>query len=203
MLYVTLRALVDVGGSASIAELNPAVSTAARWSEQQQQVLHGDGPGTEIDYRLAWARTYLKMMGLVTNSARGVWAVTELGRATPEADLEVLRREASATRRAQRRTPAMAGAQDQVPGTVEEDETIGDPGEEAEQGGNAGDWRDVLLEQLLALAPDAFERLAQRLLREAGFLRATVTGRSGDGGIDGLGVYQISLLSLDPPPRLR
>ena len=53
MLYVTLRALVDVGGSASIAELNPAVITAARWSEQQQQVLHGDGPGTEIDYRLA------------------------------------------------------------------------------------------------------------------------------------------------------
>jgi len=51
------------------------------------------------------------------------------------------------------------------------------------------------LEALLALHPAAFEHLAQRLLREAGFLRAPVTGRTGDGGIDGLGIYQLSLLS--------
>jgi restriction system protein len=42
-------------------------------------VLHHDGPGTEIGYRLAWARTYLKGMGLLTNSSRGVWALTEEG----------------------------------------------------------------------------------------------------------------------------
>jgi restriction system protein len=47
----------------------------------------------------------------------------------------------------------------------------------------------------MALPADTFERLAQRLLREAGFLTATVTGRSGDGGIDGIGVYRMSLLS--------
>jgi restriction system protein len=45
------------------------------------------------------------------------------------------------------------------------------------------------------MKPDAFERLAQRLLREAGFISATVTGRTGDGGIDGLGVYRMSLVS--------
>src|SRR5438046_8254026 len=45
------------------------------------------------------------------------------------------------------------------------------------------------------MPPHAFERLAQRLLRKSGFSSARVTGRSGDGGIDGLGVYQISLLS--------
>jgi restriction system protein len=45
------------------------------------------------------------------------------------------------------------------------------------------------------LSPDAFERLAQRLLREAGFLKVEVTGRSGDGGIDGIGVLRINLLS--------
>jgi restriction system protein len=47
----------------------------------------------------------------------------------------------------------------------------------------------------MAMAPNGFERLAQRLLREAGFVSATVTGRSGDGGIDGLGVYRLSLVS--------
>jgi restriction system protein len=55
--------------------------------------------------------------------------------------------------------------------------------------------RDELLDTLLDMSPQAFERLAQRLLREAGVQSPVVTGRSGDGGIDGRGVYQISLLS--------
>jgi len=48
---------------------------------------------------------------------------------------------------------------------------------------------------LSACLPDSFERLARRLLREAGFVSATVTGKSGDGGIDGIGVYRLSLVS--------
>jgi restriction system protein len=56
------------------------------------------------------------------------------------------------------------------------------------------DWKDGLLETLLAMSPAAFERLTQRLLREAGFINVNVTGRSGDGGIDGLGVYRVSLV---------
>lgn len=195
MLYVTLRVMLSLGGSASINELDPAVVTAAGWTERQQQVLHGDGPKTEIEYRLAWARTYLKLMGLVTNSSRGVWAVTELGRATGEGDIDVLWREATAARQAKRRTQVPAGADGPVPSPSGVDDASADPNEDPTAGSAPADWKDALLETLLALAPDAFERLAQRLLREAGFLRATVTGRSGDGGIDGLGVYQISLLS--------
>ena len=56
-------------------------------------------------------------------------------------------------------------------------------------------WKDQLLGLLRTLRPDAFERLAQRLLREAGFLKVEVTGRSGDGGIDGVGVLRVNLLS--------
>jgi restriction system protein len=56
-------------------------------------------------------------------------------------------------------------------------------------------WKDRLLEILLTLSPAAFERLAQRLLREAGFIKVEVTGRSGDGGIDGIGVLRVNLLS--------
>ncbi|WP_256842256.1 restriction endonuclease [Ornithinimicrobium cryptoxanthini] len=47
----------------------------------------------------------------------------------------------------------------------------------------------------MRLSPADFERLAQRLLREEGFINTLVTGRSGDGGIDGQGVYRLSLLS--------
>jgi restriction system protein len=45
------------------------------------------------------------------------------------------------------------------------------------------------------MTPDAFERLSQRMLRESGFVKVEVTGRSGDGGIDGVGVLRVSLLS--------
>jgi restriction system protein len=56
-------------------------------------------------------------------------------------------------------------------------------------------WKDKLINALLNLKPDAFERLAQRILREAGFIKVEVSGRSGDGGIDGVGVLRVNLLS--------
>lgn len=56
-------------------------------------------------------------------------------------------------------------------------------------------WQDRLLECLLKMKPAAFERLCQRILRESGFIKVEVTGRSGDGGIDGIGVLRLNLLS--------
>ena len=56
------------------------------------------------------------------------------------------------------------------------------------------DHRDAVRERMLALSPGGFEKLAQRLLREAGFQEVRVTGRSGDGGIDGDGVLQVNPL---------
>jgi restriction system protein len=61
--------------------------------------------------------------------------------------------------------------------------------------GQDSDWRDQLLDALTSMKPDGFERLAQRLLREAGFISTAVTVLTGDGGIDGLGVYRMSLVS--------
>lgn len=65
-----------------------------------------------------------------------------------------------------------------------------DGGDEA-----ADTWKDHLIARLLAISADGFERLSQRLLREAGFVNVTVLGKSGDGGIDGVGVYRLSLVS--------
>ncbi len=52
-------------------------------------------------------------------------------------------------------------------------------------------WRDELQAALLDLPPDTFERLCQRLLRESGFVEVRVTGQSGDGGIDGVGIVRL------------
>lgn len=56
-------------------------------------------------------------------------------------------------------------------------------------------WKERLLDILLAMDAKAFERLCQRLLRESGFIKVEITGRSGDGGIDGVGVLRVNLLS--------
>ena len=61
-------------------------------------------------------------------------------------------------------------------------------------GGVSQDYRDEALDVLLSLAPEGFERLSQRLLREAGFTQVVVTGKSGDGGIDGFGILQVNPL---------
>src|SRR5207302_6410440 len=53
-------------------------------------------------------------------------------------------------------------------------------------------FREQLLKLIKSLSPSGFERLCQRLLREAGFTQVTITGRAGDGGIDGVGILQIN-----------
>src|SRR5450759_2836480 len=79
LLWPTLTAVSELGGSGSIGEIAEAVVQRERFTEDQQAVLHNDGPQTEIEYRLAWARTHLKGMGLLTNSKRGVWTLTDGG----------------------------------------------------------------------------------------------------------------------------
>ena len=180
-LWPALQAVIDLGGSASIAELDTAVIDRENLSAEVQSVLHGDGPMTEVQYRLAWARTYLKGMGLLTNSQRGVWSVTELGETVTEDQIPTLRAEYIASIRKKR--PKKSG-KSQLDSEIDQVEA------EAE-----AFWKDALLDTMLSMSPHAFERLAQRLLREAGVSSPVVTGRSGDGGIDGRGVYQISLLS--------
>ncbi len=102
-LWPALQAVIGLGGSASIAELEAAVIDQVDISPEVQGVLHGDGPSTEVQYRLAWARTYLKGMGLLTNSRRGVWSVTQLGETATEDQIPALRADYIATVTANRK----------------------------------------------------------------------------------------------------
>ena len=63
---------------------------------------------------------------------------------------------------------------------------------EVEEEEEAETWRDELYRILTQeVSPDGFERLAKRILRESGFTQVEVTGKSGDGGIDGKGIMKI------------
>ena len=181
LMWPTLRALERLGGSASIRELDDRVSTDLGLPEAILDVLHGDGPQTKFANRCGWARTLLRGIGAVDNSARGVWTITEAGRRIGSAD------EVRELARRQRRESHSGSSK-----AREEPDNADDAADESSE---EESWRAALLGILREMKPDAFERLCQRLLREHGFTRVEVTGRSGDGGIDGTGVLRVNLLS--------
>jgi restriction system protein len=171
MMWPALQALKESGGSASVQEHLDRVTQLMGLSEEVQATLHKDGPETEVAYRLAWARTYMKKVGAVENSTRGIWSITPSGRALTEAEVAEI---PAKVRRAEAATPKPI---------VDDEET------------NEETWKDQLLDIIRDMPADAFERLSQRILREAGFVKVEVTGRAGDGGIDGIGVLRLVLVS--------
>jgi restriction system protein len=174
-----------MGRSATNEELLAKVIEVANIPPEAQAVQHSDHRQTKLNYNLAWAKTFLKKAGAIDNSSRGVWSITTQGEALTPTEVGTVparvRKQVNEDRRERERpTPA-------------EDYVELESGAEGEAAGTY--WKDELLELLRGLSPAAFERLGQRLLREGGFLKVEVTGRSGDGGIDGIGVLRVNLLS--------
>lgn len=204
-LVPALRAVSDLGGSSSISEMVDSVVGEGHFSDEQQALLHNDGPQTEIGYRLAWARTYLKGMGLLTNSQRGVWALTDKGSDLltdpnlSDADLDGivqgLRAEYIERLRATRKNREQRETKEPDIRDYVTDELYNEAASDEPQQQPPRTWKETLLEAVMLMQPGAFERLAKRLLREADFASVNVTGKSGDGGIDGMGVYRLGLVS--------
>ena len=77
-----LNALFALGGSGSIDEIYEKVLELENIYEDISSIPHNPEKSnqTEVAYRLAWARTYLKKYGFLENSSRGVWALTKLAK---------------------------------------------------------------------------------------------------------------------------
>jgi len=174
-----LSALRTLGGSGTLEEVNQAVADAMQLPPSALEVMHDEETTnqTEVEYRLAWARTYLKLYGLIENSTRGVWTLTDKAHGVTHVDPKDVRRfvqEISAAKRKPKKSTPKPAVFDE-PEEPEED-----------------DWRRRLFIILTKhIPPDGFERLVQRILRESGFAQVEVTGRTGDGGIDGKGIAKI------------
>lgn len=165
-----LEALHKLGGSASIPEQEDAVAAILKLSDKDLAEIHR-GNRTRFSYRLAWARNYLKNYGLLENSSRGVWALTQLGQKTTKVDKREVKREVNrVSRQINVEKPPKAGHLTNI---------------------DEPSWEEELLGAIRKMSPSAFERLSQRLLRESGFIQVEVTGRSSDGGIDGKGVVRL------------
>lgn len=193
MMLVVIEALKALGGSASIQELDERVVELEGISEEEQSLMMPNGQYRRLNYYLSWARTYLKRGNALENSSRGVWALTDEGeKITTIVQTREIQKQVNAEERERTRLKRMAAkGKNATPQTVPIAMEL-----QPDIGATVGDdWRSELKNALLNIAPDAFERLAQRLLREAGFVKVEVRGKTGDGGIDGVGVLRVNLVS--------
>jgi len=176
LMNALLRAMHELGGSGSIDEISAKVTESLDLPEEVLAIPHDPEKSslTEIEYQLAWARTYLKKYGLLDNSSRGVWAIVPEKRDITEVDPQLVVKTVREIARKEREArPPAPESEEELP---EDDES----------------WRTKLHHVLTQeLSPDAFERLVKRMLRESGFVQVEVTGRSGDGGIDGKGIVKV------------
>ncbi len=180
LIIPTVEALNKLGGSGSIEEINSKVCEILDLNDEIIQVPHNkDSSINEIEYRLAWSRTYLKKNGLINNSSRGIWALAKANINTEELDSSSIVQNV----RDQRKTK-------KIDKNIDDSENI--QLSVINEVNNSEKWRDQLLNVLYNITPAAFERLSQRILRESGFSQVEVTGKSGDGGIDGKGIVRVS-----------
>lgn len=176
-----LDALRGLGGSAKAEE---AVDRVAEDLKVKDEALNETLPsgGSRFRNHVAWARFYLVREALIDSSKHGVWSLTEKGLKTSLSfdDSRQIFIKWVKIFQEQRKSK----------------EKIDPIAEQVAEGTGAvsKDYRDEVLETMLALPPAGFERLSQRLLRESGFTQVVVTGQSGDGGIDGYGILQVNPL---------
>lgn len=177
-----LDALRKLGGSGKPDEVTEQIAMDLALSDEVQNDLLPSGE-SRFRNQVAWARFYLVREGLMDSSKRGVWNLTERGRATNLTHVQA--------REIFLRWVKIF--QEQRKAKLAEAEPIAEAVAEA-TGTPSLDYRTETIKLLLALPPAGFERLSQRLLREAGFIQVVVTGQSGDEGIDGYGTLQINPL---------
>ena len=175
-----LDALRALGGKASPRECSDWVAEQFKLPPEILGAKMKSG-SERFHNQVQWARQYLAWEGLLDSSQRGVWTLTPKGAKT-HLDLEASRviflKWVSIFAEARQKKGAVA-----TPKAIEPTEEAESPEEVEEQ---------ELIDVLLTLPPDGFERLCKRLLHEYGLERVVVLGRSHDGGIDGRGILRLN-----------
>lgn len=162
------QAIKSLGGSAKNEEINEKLIQILDLKDDEINDIHKDST-TKLEYRSAWARTYLKKAGYIENSCRGVWSITELGNKVDKVVNNDIKLEARAKMN-----------------TRKEEIEISNEYDLEEYG-----WQSEIIEIVKKISPEKFEKLCQRLLRELGFVNVEITGKSHDGGIDGKGILRL------------
>jgi len=163
-------------------------------NEEERNVLLPSGKQAVFHNRVGWARTYMKMAGLVESQKRGYFKITARGRDVLEQNpavinndllyqFEEFREFKDRARESQKRSKVEAAE-------VEEDMT---PEESLEYGFQRlqQDLSNELISLIKRCSPTFFERLVVELLVKMGYggsIRdaGEAIGKSGDEGLDGV-----------------
>lgn len=186
LIVPTYKALVDLGGSGTNTEIRDKVIEILNLSDEIVDESHlGSENQTELEYQLAWARTYMKNYGILTRSAKSVWSLTpEYSNGSAEiTGKEVVSYSVKKNHEKKKAAEIELTEIEDIAPEVEDDAEIPDENKP---------WRTRLFDVLINMDPYGFERLSKRVLRECGFTQVEVTKKSSDGGIDGTGKLKIN-----------
>ncbi len=190
LIVPTISALKTLGGSGKNDEILDQIIADLNIPDEVADIQHkGRTNKSELSYQADWARTYLRIYGVIENSSRGVWSIKPDYVSSTDLDantiVDAVTKETKKNK-VNKREKTSALEEDDKP----ED---GDPSNDyAEYPDELKPWREQLADILKNMDPYGFERLSQRVLRECGFSQVEVTKKSGDGGIDGTGKLKIN-----------
>jgi restriction system protein len=180
-----LKPIIEViresGGSIRSSECADKMIERLNIPDDEQAITLKSGQ-SRVYNQVHWGRMYLVNGGLLDGSKRGVWTLTEEGNNIDLEFFDPLALFSTVQEKHRKSKPVETELS-------RDDETADEPSDEDE---TVADEKPNLLDILKNLPPAGFERLCQRLLREHGFEQVTVTGKSGDGGIDGIGILQVN-----------
>ncbi|WP_273215427.1 restriction endonuclease [Runella zeae] len=162
LMSPTIDVIKQLGGSANTDEIYEKIVENLNLSDSLLEVINGKTGQSELQYNLAWVRTILKNKGILTKVGKGIWVLSE----NHTAEISIEKKE-------------------KIKKTEEQDAD--------EEVSEAEKWKKEAIEIITEkLTPSSFERLIQRILREKGFIQVEITGKTGDGGIDGRGIAKIN-----------
>ena len=177
-----LEVLKELGGSGNVSEVTDLVVEKMQIPEEELEEKLKSGT-SRIKNQIAWARNYLVRAGLMDDSSkRGIWSLTEEGfrkEIDKEEAIKIFKEVQS------RYTKTNSQKSENKVEFEEQEENVRVIEE---------NYAERLLDILQNIPPEGFERICQRLLRESGFKKVVVTGKTGDGGIDGEGILEINPL---------
>ena len=184
LIVPTIKALKEMGGTATPAEIANKVIELEKYSEEiQTEPQQGDGYRTKLEYRLAWARTYMKkFLNAVEDKSRGLWSLTPDGLKLDISDPKKIIELALENKKKDK--------------DLKKDKTENqDDNQDEISEDDSDDWKNELLKIINSCSPKSFENLCQRILRESGCIDVKVSGGANDKGIDGSAVLRLGLIS--------
>ncbi len=188
LIAPTFSALKNLGGSGGNDEILAQIIEILVLPDEVVDIAHkGHESMTELSYQAAWARTYLRIYGVIENVSRSVWAITSNFAHMESVDGRQIFAEVNKQKIDRYNN---SKTEKSKPNTIKGDDDPEDDGVEFPD--EIKSWRVQLAEVLHKMDPYGFERLTQRILRACGFTEVKVTKASGDGGVDGTGKLKVN-----------